>query len=100
MKPVVVHSAASAELDEAIGFYESRASGLGLDLQTTVEKAVEAIRRHPESWPRHKNTVFRKFFVERFPFTVFYLELADCIWIVAVAHCSRRPGYWHRRNED
>jgi toxin ParE1/3/4 len=100
VKPVVVHGAARAELDEAMGFYESQASGLGLDLVTKVEKAVVAIRRHPEHWPKHKDTAFRKFFVERFPFTVFYLNLADCIWIVAVAHSSRRPGYWHRRKRD
>jgi toxin ParE1/3/4 len=100
VKPVVVHSAARAELDEAMGFYESRASGLGLDLETKVVKAVAAIQRHPESWPRHKDTAFRKFFVERFPFTVFYLDLADRIWIVAVAHGSRRPDYWHRRTRN
>jgi toxin ParE1/3/4 len=100
VKPVVVHSAARAELDEAMGFYESRASGLGLDLEAKVERAVVAIQRNPESWPRHKRTAFRKAFVERFPFTLFYLDLADNIWIVAVAHGSRRPDYWSRRKRE
>lgn len=97
MKPVVVHRAARTELDEAMGFYESRASGLGLDLEAKVERAVVAIQRNPESWPRHKRTAFRKILVERFPFTIFYLDLPDSIWIVAVAHGSRRPDYWSRR---
>jgi len=97
VKPVVVHSAARAELDEAMGFYENRANGLGLDLEAKVERAVAAIQRNPASWPRHKRTAFRKAFVERFPFIVFYMELADSIWIVAVAHGSRRPDYWSRR---
>jgi toxin ParE1/3/4 len=100
VKPVVVHSAARAELDEAMGFYESRASGLGLDLEAKVERAVAIIQRNPESWPRHKGTAFRKVFVERFPFTIFYMELADSIWIVAVAHGSRRPDYWSRRTRE
>jgi toxin ParE1/3/4 len=72
----------------------------GLDLETKLEKAVVAIRRHPESWPRNKDTVFHKFFLERFPYIVFNLDLADCIWIVAVAHGSRRLDYWHRRKRD
>ena len=97
MKPVVVHSAARAELDEAMGFYESRASGLGLDLEAKVERAVIAIQRNPETWPRHKRTAFRKVFVERFPFTIFYMDLPDSIWIVAVVHGRRRPDYWSRR---
>ena len=33
----------------------------------------------------------------RFPFTIRYLELQDCIWIVAFAHTSRKPGYWKAR---
>ncbi len=97
MKPAVIHSEARAELEAAISFYESRARGLGLDLQVKVESAVRAIQKSPESWPPHKRSGFRKYFVERFPFIVFYLELTECIWIVAVAHGSRRPGYWRQR---
>ncbi|MBE7499823.1 MAG: type II toxin-antitoxin system RelE/ParE family toxin [Verrucomicrobiales bacterium] len=97
MKPALIHSQARAELDAAISFYESRAAGLGLDLQAKVEDGVRAIQRSPESWPPHKQTGFRKYFVERFPYTLYYLEMPDCIWIAAVAHGSRRPGYWMGR---
>jgi hypothetical protein len=39
----------------------------------------------------------RKCFVRRFSYTIFYLELAEQIWIAAVAHQRRRPGYWRNR---
>ena len=100
MKPVIVHSAARAELDEAMAYYESRTKGLGLDLQSKVEEAVTKIQESPGSWPPHKHTGFRKCFVERFTFTVFYLEMVECIWVVAIAHGSRRPDYWKRRRRD
>lgn len=100
MKPVVIHSAARAELDEAMAFYESRASGLGIDLQSKVEAAVAKIQESPEMWPPHKRSGFRKYFVERFPFMVFYMELVDCIWVAAIAHGSRRPDYWRRRRRE
>ena len=35
--------------------------------------------------------------LKRFPFSIIYLEKADRVWIVAVAHPSRRPGYWGYR---
>jgi plasmid stabilization system protein ParE len=100
VKPVIVHGAARAELDEAITYYEGCTPGLGLDLQSKVEEAVANIQQNPQSWRPHKQTGFRKYFVGRFPFIVFYLETSDCIWIVAIAHHSRRPGYWKRRGRD
>ena len=39
----------------------------------------------------------RRFRLSRFPYIVFYLELDDTIWVAAVAHTSRRPGYWRDR---
>lgn len=83
-----------------MGFYESRTRGLGLDLGTRIEQSVAAIQRSPESWPPHKSTGFRKYFVERFPFTIFYMELPECIWIVAIAHGSRRPDFWRSRRRE
>ena len=100
MKAVVIHSAARAELDDAMEFYENRAQGLGLDLQARIEHAVAEIRRTPETWPVHKGGGFRKYFTERFPFTVFYMILPECIWIVAIAHGRRRPDYWSKRRRD
>ena len=97
MKPVIIHSEARAELDAAMAHYESRAKDLGLDLETKVRQAVTAIQTSPQSWPPHKRTGFRKYFVSRFPFTVFYLETADYVWVAAIAHGSRRPGCWRHR---
>ncbi len=83
-----------------MAFYEGRSRGLGADLQTKVEEAVAAIQQCPEGWPPHKRTSFRKYFVDRFPFTIFYLDLPDCIWISAIAHGSRHPDYWRRRRRE
>jgi toxin ParE1/3/4 len=78
-------------------FYKSRAVGLGLDLQAEVKKATAKIQQNPELWPPHKRSGFRKYFLNRFPFTVFYMEVPDCIWVTAIAHGRRHPDYWKRR---
>jgi toxin ParE1/3/4 len=97
VKPVEFHVAARAELDDAVSFYESRAKGLGLDFIEKVREAVRKIQKHPETWPPHGPGGFRKFFADPFLYTIFYLELPDVIWIVAIAHGSRRPDYWSKR---
>ena len=96
MKPVEFHPAATAELDAAVGYYEQCVPGLGIDLQKAVEAAAQKIQAAPLRWmPYSKRT--RRFLIRRFSYLVIFLELADKILIVAVAHGKRRPGYWHDR---
>ena len=97
MKPVIIHSQARVELDKAIAFYEKQQAGLGLDLQTTVERAIGRIQQHPQLGAPYKTTDVRQYVIRRFPYIIFYAELEEAIWIVAVAHGKRRPEYWRRR---
>jgi hypothetical protein len=32
-----------------------------------------------------------------FPYVVVYLDEPERVWIVAVMHAKRRPGYWRER---
>ena len=48
--------------------------------------------------PASKNT--RRVFLRDFPFAVVYRPDADGITIFALAHHSRRPGYWQSRVQD
>jgi|ERR1035437_2108001 toxin ParE1/3/4 len=96
MKPVEFHPEAMAELDAAVGYYEQCLPGLGIDLRKDVEIAVQKIQAAPLRWmPYSKRT--RRLLIRRFSYLVIFLELADKILIVAVAHGKRRPGYWHDR---
>ncbi|MDR3456806.1 MAG: type II toxin-antitoxin system RelE/ParE family toxin [Verrucomicrobiae bacterium] len=96
MKPVEFHPNATAELDAAVGYYEQCAPGLGIDLRKDVETAVQKIQAAPlRCSPYTKRT--RRFLIRRFSYLVVFLELADKILIVAVAHGKRHPGYWHDR---
>jgi toxin ParE1/3/4 len=100
MKPVVFHRDAERELDDGMAYYESRREGLGLAFQAEVERIVNVIQQAPERWPVYRNTLFRRHLLKRFPYAVCYLELDHCIWIAAVAHQKRKPGYWSRRQPE
>lgn len=97
MKPVVFHHDAEGEIDDAMAYYESRRSGFGLVFLAEVQRVTELIRRHPQRWAVYKSTVFRKCSLKRFPFAIYHLELDQCVWIAAVAHQKRKPGYWSQR---
>lgn len=97
MKPVIIHSEAIEELDEAVAYYEDQKAGLGLDFLMEVEQALGKIQQNPNLGSVYKVTGLRRYVIQRFPFLVFYAELEECIWVVAIAHGKRRPDYWRRR---
>jgi len=97
VKPLIFHAQATAEFDDAAKWYETQRAGLGADFRAEVEDGLGRIQGNPQLFPRHSRTGFRKCFVHRFPYTIFFAEFGHCIWIAAIAHQRRRPGYWSRR---
>ena len=97
MRSVVFHPAASAELEDAIEYYDSKRRGLGSSLRSEVESATDMLQIHPEIAAEYKTTGLRRYVLRRFPYVLFYLVLPDSIWIVTVAHGRREPGYWKDR---
>jgi len=39
----------------------------------------------------------RRLFANGFPYAVIYVAKPDAIWIIAVMHVRREPGYWKER---
>ena len=96
MTPATILHEAEVELWEAVAYYEERSSGLGLDFETEVEQSVEAIQRSSERQPLRQDGT-RRYLICRFPYLIVYAYLNDHVWIIAIAHCKRKPGYWSDR---
>ncbi len=98
---LVLHPDAVAEATAAGDWYESQRPGLGADLATELDRAFEMILSTPRTWSLWPATPpalgIRRFLLARFPFAVAYIERSDEVVILAVAHMSRRPGYWLAR---
>ena len=95
---LVVHEAASAELEEAAEWYDSERAGLGNELLEEMARAVEAILEAPRTWPiAEKGRSVRKFTLSRFPYAAYYVARGEEVLVVAFGHTSRRPGYWRER---
>ena len=96
MTPVTILHEAETELREAVAYYEDKRPGLGFDFAREVEASVDSVRRFPERWPLRGDAT-RRYLVQHFPYIVVYLFLNDRVWVIAVAHCKRQPGYWSER---
>nr|VFK18882.1 MAG: Plasmid stabilisation system protein [Candidatus Kentron sp. LPFa]VFK33453.1 MAG: Plasmid stabilisation system protein [Candidatus Kentron sp. LPFa] len=96
MTDVTILHEAEVELWEAVAYYEDRVQGLGLDFETEIERSVRTIAEHPECWPLRQDGT-RRYLTHRFPYLVVYAYENGHVWILAIAHCKRRPGYWHNR---
>lgn len=96
MGKVIFHPAARAELLAAAEYYEQCRGGLGKEFLAAVENTVSCIKLYPDSGCMLRHP-FKRFLVTRFPFGVIYREAKDGIFIAAIMHLSRRPGYWMSR---
>jgi len=96
VKPVVYHCEAHVELVAAAKYYECQRHGLGRRFLRAVHGALAQISGNPERFPFYERPA-RACRVVGFPYRVVYEDLPDAIYVVAVAHTRREPGYWRRR---
>ncbi|MCX5902193.1 MAG: type II toxin-antitoxin system RelE/ParE family toxin [Proteobacteria bacterium] len=93
---VAVDPAAKAEIREAAFFYEDSRSGLGSEFLNAVELAFTQIKKRPTLW-RHFKGSFRRYILAHFPYAVIYTIDNEIIYVAAVMHMKRKPGYWIKR---
>jgi len=94
--PYQFHFEAEEELAETAVFYESRMIGLGKSFTSEVQRTVNLIREYPDSGLLLGQKV-RRIIVRRFPYEVIYRHDPKQLFILAVAHQHRLPGYWSHR---
>ncbi len=95
---LILDPEAKAELRQTALFYEDCRDGLGLEFLEAVESALDQIRRHPTLWRILKGR-FRRYLVHQFPYGVIYSIEGRTIYVTAVMHLKRKPGYWESRGK-
>ncbi len=93
---VVYHPEALREYAEAAEYYADIEQELGGRFFDEVEGLILDIRRAPDRYRRF-DLPARRHFSDVFPYAVIYLEEEDHLWIVALMHMKREPGYWKGR---
>ena len=96
MRSVEFHPEAQDEFISAAQFYESQTAGLGLDFILAVQRTYERLLEFPATGPPFGRRL-RRLLVPKFPYGLLYRVEPNRIYIVAVMHLHRRPGYWRSR---
>ena len=90
------HPEAQAEYLDALRWYRERSPMSAVRFEAEVTRSVEKIRQAPERWTRYFEE-YRRFLLHQFPFEIVYETTPGQIFILAIAHTHRRPGYWKDR---
>ena len=94
-RPLVVGPIAERDIEEAARWYEAREPGLGQAFVHEVLRALDAIVDSPERFP-FLGDPYRRKLLDRFPYAIIYKVTTHRIYVRAVAHARRRPGYWDK----
>lgn len=90
------HPEALTELIEAAKYYNRQAPGLGAAFLEEFETAVGNLLHGPQIFAVRADGC-RRCPIARFPHRIVYRIEGEQIRVYAVAHPSRRPGYWLER---
>lgn len=96
MKKATILKEAKRELLDAMDYYDEMHLGLGLDFESEVKSSITFIRQFPETFAL-RDDVTRRCLVKRFPYVIVYMYHDNRVWVLAIAHCKRKPGYWKQR---
>ena len=94
MKPALRSPQARADIEDALDYYQLQAPHLPSSFLDSLEKAVTHIQRAPGTGsPRYAQELglsgLRFWGLKKFPFSLFYVEQPDHLWVIRLIHMSR-----------
>lgn len=93
---VVLHPEADGEFLLAQQRYTDANPPLGRRFYDEITSVLGRITQHPLRYKQFDPPA-RRLFANGFPYAVIYVARLDAIWIIAVMHVRREPGYWKGR---
>jgi plasmid stabilization system protein ParE len=91
-----LHDEAKAELVAAAAYLETERHGYGDRFIAAFESARDFIVDHPRSG-RPEPFDVRAAPIHGFSYSIVYTVKGEDVFIIAVRHYRRRPGYWRSR---
>ena len=92
----LLHPEADAEFANAVRYYAEVSPELGVRFYREIERLFTDICVDPQRF-RKFDPPARRHISRDFPYAAIFIEKPGLVWIVAVMHLNRRPGYWRER---
>ena len=93
---ITFHPDVTDDIKGAYLWYENQLSGLGHKFIDELENGYVAIQNFPNTWTNFQYG-FKRYILNKFPFSIIYTIYDEKIFIIAVIHNSRKPKYWQDR---
>ena len=98
------HRRAEAEFRGALAWYREESVEVAIRFHAAVLETLNKIESDPERFSVLETlgeaTHIRRARVMGFPYVVIFELLEAELFVFAIAHTSRRPGYWRRRKRQ
>ena len=92
----LLHPEADDEFAKAVRYYSKVSPELGVRFYREMERLLREICVDPARF-RILDPPVRRHFGRDFPYAIIFVEKPGYIWIIAIMHLKRRPGYWRER---
>jgi plasmid stabilization system protein ParE len=98
---LIILDEADDEILELVQWYRAREVKAAERLVALYENALLEVGRDPGQFPlmemRRNPGNVRRVRLKRYPIQVCYQVIGSDVFVFAVAHTSRKPGYWRKR---
>lgn len=96
-KTLILTPQAEKDLDDAYDWYEGQDSGLGKEFARCVDVKITSLLRAPQQHQVVYKSKIRRALVNRFPFSIYFVDQKDVISVFAILHQHRNPEAWKSR---
>jgi plasmid stabilization system protein ParE len=90
------HPDAMDEFKSSVAWYRERSSQAAVGFLEAVDDVLAIIEDDPDRSAPDKYG-YRRRRLQKYPYEIVYTQTVRGFRIIAVAHTSRRPGYWRSR---
>lgn len=90
---------ANRDIESASEWYVRVSRPLAIDFHDDVQRAIDAARERPASFPEVRRGV-RRVLCDRFPYRIYFEALDDRIDVLAVYHSARDDAAWDDPNRE
>lgn len=95
-KQISFHPDVADDIKCSYTWYEEKVKGLGDKFLNELEVGYLSIQRFPDTWANFQYG-FKRYILNKFPFSILYKVSNEQIFIIAIMHNSRNPNYWKKR---
>ena len=96
MKALRIHELARREATQATVWYAERNRSAARRFQDELLGGFSHAAASPLRYPSYLHGT-RRVVLKKFPYFIVFFDWQDEVYVVAVAHAKRRPGYWKGR---